>query len=242
METKRFNKLPWITLISGIIMVILIAIAFVFKSTRNIENPQNRNITLEELRQISIDNKEDIFSKSFHDYVNNTLNSSIISTKWLISNKGIFLYANGATAASTPVNSSIYSSIDKQSLGLLNAVDENLDSFQKTILYAAAAIRKEGEHNDIYGHIVLPLKTSSNEPAGFIGVSYELDYSDQTFQGYIIISFALLICFLIYWLSLPVWVYFDSRNKNDKYILWTVFVLFGNIPAYIAYLLSKNNK
>ena len=222
-------------------MIVLIALAIVFKSSKDIDNPINRKIAYDKLKQIQIDNKEDIHSKSFYDYVNNTLNSSVINTKWLISDKGIILYANGMMAASTPLNSSIYSSIDNQSQGLLDAVDESLDTLQKELFYVAARIRSEGEHNDILGHIVMPLKTSSGDLAGFVAVAYELDNSGQSAQFYVIISIALLVCFLIYWLSLPAWVYFDSRSRNEKYVLWVLFVLIGNLPAYIAYLLSKNN-
>ena len=222
-------------------MVALLAIAIVIKSSKNNESPINRKIAFEKLKQIRLDSKEAIYSKSFIDYLNKTLNSSIINTKWLISDKGIIIYANGMMAASTPVNSSVSGSIDNQSQGLLNAVDESLDTLQKKMLYIAATIRSEGEHNDILGHIVMPLKTNSNELAGFVGVAYELDDSNQSVQVYVIISIALIICFLIYWLSLPLWVYFDSRSRKEKYILWTLFVLIGNLPAYIAYLLSKNN-
>ena len=241
MKKEWFNKLPWVALISGILMIALITIAILFKSSENIENPVNRKIAYDNVKQIRIDNKEAVYSKSFHEYVNKTLNSSVVNTKWLVSDKGIILYANGMMAASTPIGSNIYSSIDNQSKGLLNAVDENLDALHKGMLYVAARIRSEGEHNDVLGHIVMPLKTSSNELAGFVAVAYELDNSGQSVQFYAIISVALLVCFLVYWLSLPVWVYFDSRGRDEKYVLWVLFVLIGNLPAYIAYLLSKNN-
>jgi len=241
MKKEWHNKLLWIAFLSGVLMVTLMAIVIVFKPTKNIDNVVNRKIAYEKIKQIRIDNKEAIQSKSFHDYLNNVLNDGVINTKWLISDKGIILYANGMMAASTPLNSSVFLSIDDQSRGLLNAVDESLDTLQKEMLYIAATIRSEGEHNDILGHIVIPLKTSSNELAGYIGVAYELGNSEQSIQLYVIISIALLISFLFYWVSLPVWVYFDSRNRNEKYILWTMFVLIGNLPAYVAYLLSKNN-
>jgi hypothetical protein len=241
MKKVLYNKLPWLALFSGVLMVILIALAIVFKSSKDVENPVNRKIAYDKLTQLQIDSREAINSQSFHDYVNKALSGSVINTKWLISDKGIILYANGMMAPGAPVNSSIYSSIDKQSKGLLNAVDESLDLFQKELIYIAARIRSEGEHNDVLGHIVLPLKTGANELAGFVAVAYELDNSPQSNHMYVIISFALLITFILYWLSLPLWVYFDSRSRNEKYILWVLFVLIGNLPAYIAYLLSKSN-
>lgn len=239
MKKRWYHKLPWLAFFSGVLMIVLTVLAIVFKSSKEADNPINRKITYDQLTQIHIDNQEDIYTKSFHDEVNNTLASSVINTKWLISDKGIIVYACGMMAASTPLNSSIYSSVDNQSQGLLNAVAENLDTLQKALLYVAARIRSEGEHNDVLGHIVMPLKTSSNEPAGFIAAAYELDDSGQSVQRYAAITVALLVCFLVYWLSLPMWVYFDSNERNEKNVLWVLFVLIGNLPAYIAYLLSK---
>ena len=139
---------------------------------------------------------------------------------------------------STPLNSSVYNLIEDRSRGLLNAVDENLDTLRKEILYIAAAIRSEGEHNDMLEHIVMPLKTSSNELAGFIGVAYEINGPDHPVQFYIIDNI-LVVSFIIYWLWLPIWVYIDARKRNEKHILWTLFILIGNLPAFISYLLSR---
>jgi hypothetical protein len=162
----------------------------------------------------------------------------VISTKWLVSERGEVIYAKGVMAASTPLNSNIYSLVDSQNRGLIDAIECNVDSVQKRIMFVAASIRREGDHNDIYGHLVMPLKTSSNVLIGFVGVAYSLDDSKPHIQNYVI-SIALIICFLLYWLSLPLWVYFDCREKNNKYILWTIFVFLGNIPALIAYLISN---
>jgi hypothetical protein len=106
-------------------------------------------------------------------------------------------------------------------------------------MYVASSIRREGEHNDIYGHLVMPLKTSSNVLVGFVGVAYSLDDPQLHNFYYSSIIIALVICFLLYWLSIPVWVYFDCRENNNKYILWAIFAFLGNIPALIVYLISN---
>jgi hypothetical protein len=238
MKKKWYSTLPWIGLLSGVLVIILLALAIVFKPSGNIENRVNRKIAYDKLKQIQIESKEFFNSKSFKDDLDKTLDNSVINTKWLISDNGVIIYASGMMAPSTPLNTSIYSSIDDQSLGLINAVDGNIDTLQKELMYAAAAIRSEGEHNDMNGHIVIPLKTSSNELVGFIGVAYTLDGSAQPALIYMI-DIALIISFLMYWFSFPLWVYYDCREKENKYILWTLFVFIGNLPAYIAYLITK---
>jgi hypothetical protein len=238
MKKELYNKLPWIGLISGLLMVILLVMGFVFRPTTNTKSTINRKLVIDKLHEIKIDRKEALNSIEFTDNLNKTLNVSAINTKWLISSDGLIVYASGMMAPSTPLNTSIYDLTNDQNLGLIYAVEGNMDEVQKKILYAAATIRKEGDHNNIYGHTVVPLKTSAGELVGFIGVAYDLDASTQSSMIYII-DIALIISFLVYWLSFPLWVYFDCRQKDNKYIFWTLFVLIGNLPAYIAYFITK---
>ena len=238
MKKIGYRVLPWMAFSSGVLVILLLALAIVLKPSQNIDGTINRNIALDQLKQIRIDSTENLNSKAFYGYIDHTLNSPVISTKWLVSAKGEIVYANGVMAQSTPLNSTIYNLVDAQNRGLIDAVEWNTDSLQKRTLYVAAAIRSEGEHNDIYGHLVIPLKTSSNVFAGFVGVAYSLDESKAPVGYYYLIIIALIVCFLLYWLLLPLWVYFDCRERNNKSILWTVFVLLGNLPALLAYLIS----
>jgi hypothetical protein len=238
MKKEWYNKLPWAGLAAGSLMVILLVLAAVLKPSVNIESPVNREMVTRKLNEVKIGSKEEFNSSAFIEGLNRTLDDPVINTRWLISNDGLVIYANGMMAASTPLNASIYNLIDNQNRGLINAIEGNMDMVQKKILYSAAAIRKEGDHNDVNGHIVVPLKTSTDELAGFIGVAFNLDDPAQPAMIYII-DIALIICFLFYWLSFPLWVYFDCRRKDNKYIFWTLFVLIGNLPAYIAYFISK---
>jgi hypothetical protein len=238
MKKNWYNILPWIALLSGVLLILLVIASIVFKPQRNYENTVNKKVALDKLRQISLDSKNMLNKKSFFDYVEKTISCNEINTIWLINEQGEIVYAKGLMAASTPLNASVYCLIDYQNRGLINAIEESIDTLQKQVISIAAAIRSEGEHNDVFGHLVIPLRSNQDEIAGFIGVAYLLDNSKPPFEIYII-GIGLFICFLIYWLSIPVWVYFDSRQRNDKYILWAVFVLIGNLPAYIAYLISR---
>ena len=238
MKKTWYRILPWMALSSGIFVILLLCLATILKPSKNIESKVNRKIALDKLKQIRVESS-DINSKPFFDYFDKILSCSEIDTKWLISGNGEIIYAKGMMAQSTPLHSNVYNGGDAQSRGLIAAVEGNIDSVQKHIMLVAAAIRCEGEHNDMIGHLVMPLKTSSNVLVGFVGVAYNLDDLKPPFQNYYLIIIALIICFLLYWLLLPVWVYFDCREKNNKYILWTMFVLIGNLPAYIAYLISR---
>jgi len=238
MKKNWYNILPWATLLSGTLVVMLLAAAIIYKPQKNIENTVNRKIALDKLKTISLENKELFNTDVFFNYVYKTLFGNEINTIWLIAANGEIVYAKGEMAQSTPLNSSVNSLMDDQSKGLINAVEESIDPLLKLELSIAAAIRREGEHNDVYGHLVLPVMSVQNELAGFVGVAYSLNNSKPSFGVYAI-GISLFICFLIYWLSMPLWVYFDSRKRNDKSILWTLFVFIGNLPAYIAYLILR---
>jgi hypothetical protein len=239
MKKTWYRILPWMTLSSGILVIILLGLGIILKPSKNIEGTVNRKIALDKLKQIRVESADNINSKAFFDYFDKILSCSVIDTKWLISEKGEIIYAKGIMAQSTPLHSNVYSFEDDQSRGLIAAVECNIDSLQKRIMLVAARIRCEGDHNDMIGHLVMPLKTSSNVLVGFVGVAYSLDDLKPPFENYYLIIIALMICFLLYWLSLPLWVYFDCRERNNKYILWSIFVFFGNIPALIAYLISN---
>jgi hypothetical protein len=237
MKKTWYRILPWMALSSGILVILLLGIATILKPSKNIESTVNRKIALDKLKQIRIESKDYLNSKTFFNYFDKVMDCSVISTKWLISEKGEIIYANGVMAQSTPLNSNIYSLVDAQNRGLIDAIEYAVDSIQMRLMFVAASIRREGDHNDIYGHLVMPLKTSTDVLVGFAGVAYSLDDSKPPFQNYYVIIIALIVCFLLYWLLLPLWVYFDCRERNNKYIFWSIFVFFGNIPALIAYFI-----
>jgi hypothetical protein len=239
MKKKWHRMLPYMAILSGFLTIILLVLGTILKPSRNIEGSVNRTIALEKLKQIRIDSTINVNSTAFFDYLDKTLNSPIINTKWLVSEKGEIIYAKGMMAQSTSLNANIYNLKDAQSRGLIDAIVFNLDSVQKGVIYLASSIRGEGEHNDIFGHLVIPLKTRTNVLVGFVGIAYSLDDLKTPIHNYQLIIIALIICFLLYWLLLPLWVYFDCRERNNKYILWALFVLLGNIPALIAYLISN---
>jgi len=238
MKKNWYNILPWITLLSGVLLVLLVITATFFKPQWNVENTENKKNASEKLKQISIDRKDLINSKAFFDSIDKSNIWDVANTVWVIDEKCKIVYAKGEMAASTPVNTSVYDLIDYQDRGLISAIEGSIDTLQKQVVSIAAAIRCEGEHNDVYGHLVVPLKTDQNEMVGFIGIAYSLSDLKTPLSAYLIVS-SLFICFLIYWLSLPAWVYFDTRKNNSKSVLWILFVLIGNLPAYIAYLISK---
>ena len=44
---------------------------------------------------------------------------------------------------------------------------------------------------------------------------------------------------LLYWLSLPLWVFLDARKYGKHAWLWAIYVSFGNLVALVAYILTR---
>lgn len=108
-------------------------------------------------------------------------------------------------------------------------------------LRLAAALRREGEHNDIFGHLVRSIPGPDGKAAAFIGITYE---AVDTAPAATDIAFLVLgaIGFLFYWLGLPLWVVTDARTGGTwrSAILWGMFVLVANAAGLLAYLLVKH--
>jgi hypothetical protein len=48
-----------------------------------------------------------------------------------------------------------------------------------------------------------------------------------------------LLGLLMYWLSLPLWVFLDARQRGERALAWAGFVLIGNLVALLTYILAR---
>lgn len=115
---------------------------------------------------------------------------------------------------------------------------EALTESQKIRLLAVGAIRREGDHNDVFRHLVQALPDSAGNTAALVVLAYDVNPSvGQPSAGYIAGLLTGLAGFLVYWLGLPVWVYLDARARAEAAALWGLFVLFTNLVGLLAYLI-----
>jgi len=197
MKKEWYKILPWMALLSGILVILLLGFATLLKPSKSVESTVNRTIALDKLKEIRVESADSLNSNAFFDYLEQMLSVPVIKTKWLISEKGEVVYTNGMMSQSTPLHSNVFCLADDQSRGLIEAVECNIDTLQKHIMLIAASIRREGEHNDVLGHLVMPLKTSSNVLVGYIAVAYSLDDFKPATPIYLVVIVALMISFLL---------------------------------------------
>ena len=107
------------------------------------------------------------------------------------------------------------------------------------MLLAASAIRRERTHNDIYRHLLRPVRGADGAVVAMIGVAYEISGGAHITPGWKATMLAAVIGLGAYWLSLPLWVLFDARDRGERAWPWTTFLLLGNVVALTAYVLAR---
>jgi hypothetical protein len=125
---------------------------------------------------------------------------------------------------------------------LVDAIDsKHMDPVAELELRLAISLRREGEHNDIYGRLARCIPGPDGKPAVLIGVTYEaVDASPGVLEmAFLVIGAA---GFGLYWLGLPLWTFLDARASGSvrAAVLWGLFVLVANAAGLLAYLLVKH--
>jgi len=122
---------------------------------------------------------------------------------------------------------------------VLSGLDRaGLSESQKAQLLAIGAIRAEGEHNDVFRHLVWPVASLGGGQV-LVAVAYDVSAGIGTpVAGYKALVLLFAGSFVTYWLALPLWVYLDSRSRNEPSRLWALFVLITNLMGLLAYLLA----
>jgi hypothetical protein len=162
-----------------------------------------------------------------------------VATVWLFSANGRLVYAKGAMARSTPPGTA-EELATKDAKRVIDALPEGaLRPEQRTWLLAASAIRREGEHNDVLGHLVWPIAGKDGSTVAVVGVAYDSMPALSVGLGWKLAVIGGLVGLALYWLSLPVWVFLDARQRGEKAVAWAVFTLVGNLGALIGYLLAR---
>jgi len=233
--------LPLLSFLSLAVLVTDVAILTVWKSARVEEDPALRSGvegSLTDLRGLRPDSAGDPILKRV---TADLLDDPRISGVWLFSPDGRVLLSEGATAASTPVHSRMEELASPEASALVSALPESLMTPEvRTGLLVASSIRREGSHNDVYGHFVYPIRGEAGTLRGFVGVAYPLGSLEASLLWKLAVMLAIL-SLALYWLSLPLWVLVDGRERGEPAIPWAVFVLIGNLVALIAYILARRN-
>jgi len=189
--------------------------------------------TLAELQALRPSSVED---ESFRDAVAEARDATYIALVWLFAPDGRVVEGSRAFAGRMVQESATDEM--RRVLGILP--QEKLTAEERLSLLAASVMQAEGEHNDVWRHLLREIRGPDDELVGWIGITYDVNPSIGA-PGVAYISFILILLLAlgVYWLSLPVWVWLDARARGERAWVWAVFVLLGNLVALIAYILAR---
>jgi hypothetical protein len=157
---------------------------------------------------------------------------------WVVDPKGEIALAQSGPAE---VGDNVYVLSEYEEDVVLAVEPKRMDPVTELELRLAIALRREGEHNDIYGHLVRMVPRPDGQPAVLVGVTFETaDSSPQALDVLFVVVG--VVGFGLYWLGLPLWTLFDARASGlgRAAYLWGLFVLVANAAGLLAYLLVRH--
>ncbi|MHC5033957.1 MAG: hypothetical protein ACYTFZ_02870 [Planctomycetota bacterium] len=167
-----------------------------------------------------------------------------VATVWLLTPDGRIVYSSGSTSGCPAVGASVK---DEWGTGEMQRVlaalpDDALSGAQRTMLLSAALIRAEGTHNDVYRHLLEPVRSPDGSLVGLLGMSYDVSPSlgARPSAGDVVCMLAFLAGLAVFWLSLPLWVFLDARERGERAWVWAMFTMIGNLAALFAYILARS--
>lgn len=114
---------------------------------------------------------------------------------------------------------------------------------QKLQVLAVAALRTEGEHNDVFRPLLHVIPGPDDQAGAMVVIAYDVNPSLSEADPSGIVSILLLLLGLgIYWLGLPLWVFLDAQARREPAVLWGMFTLFANLAGLLSYLIVAARK
>jgi hypothetical protein len=231
--------LPMVAVICVCIWAVCVVALGISKASLPADSLQNRSSAEQSLAELAELRPASPDDPAFRRALDEMLAQPLIATVWLLTPDGRVLVSRGATAMSTPQGSTVAELATDDARQLIDVVPARaLTGEQKTWLLAASALRREGDHNDIYSHLLRPITGVDGSVVALAGIAYR--HSDWTpGLGWMSGVFLAGLSLLVYWLSLPLWVLLDARERGERAAAWSIFVLFGNLIALTTYLLAR---
>ena len=235
---RGFRKaLPIVAAVAGICMVGGIIYTSFQKKSITDDTGETRNVVESTISRFVLMQPKRIDDWSYLEMFRGIIDEQYIASAWLFDLNGRLVDVSGTKANEKNVDR--ISTEEKR--GIVDSLPTNLLSRnQKTAVLVASAIQREGTHNDVFGHLVREVKDRGNETVGFLGIAYDINPNVGNPEiGWIIAVVMTGLSLVVYWITLPVWVFMDARSRGERAAAWAVFVLIGNLVALLGYILSK---
>jgi hypothetical protein len=237
--TKQIKSiLPWVAVVSALAASILVLAGIPQRRQILADTGATRLAAAAAVEQIISPPPASLDDAGFRRAVEALPGKTYIANVWLFAPDGRIVSSagnmmpNDGTAAG-------HASADTRRL-LATLPEGALTDEQSTLLLVASAIQSEGEHNDVLRHLVRAIRSPDGALLGWMGVAYDVSPAvTSPNAGWIVLLLAWLFFVGAYWISLPLWVWLDARQRGERAGVWAMFVLIGNLVALMAYVLTR---
>jgi DNA-binding transcriptional regulator of glucitol operon len=236
-DNKLKKGLPFIAVIGATVaLVSLIALSLLWQTSLNDTGETRRSVEAS-LKPALASQPSSIDDATFQEAVSRLEDVPYVATIWLFTPDGRILQGNSAFSQGT-----VEASATDETHRVLDALpDSALSAEQRTALLAASVMQAEGEHNDVYRHMLRDVRGPGGDVIAFVGATYDVSPAISARPGvvWVLLLAGTLLGMGAYWLSLPVWVWLDARMRGERAWVWATFVLLGNLVALITYILAR---
>lgn len=236
---KVKSLLPWIAVLSALAAVILILLGIIPQRRQMLtDSGASRPIAEAAVEQITSLLPASLDDTHFRRSLEALPGKAYISSVWLFTADGRIVSSVGMMV---PREGTAAEHATAETRRLLETLPQDaLTGEQRTLLLVASAIQSEGEHNDVLRHLVREIRSPDGILLGWVGVAYDISPAIGVPDTVWIASLLAWLFFVgVYWLSLPLWVWLDARQRNERAGVWAMFVLIGNLVALMAYVLTR---
>jgi hypothetical protein len=240
MQNKLKTILAWSALAAGLLMIVLFLLSSGQRERMLTDKGETRMAIDSYLTRLNQQTYRSGDDPALLAGVTQFSKSPYLALTWLFTPQGKALYISGGPQKIDSFNLDHLVTQDAQRT-LAALPQGELSPSQELQLKISSAMQAEGEHGDVFHYRVEKLKAADGSLVAYLAFAYDISPSvgGAPDMLYMLSLITLAGCALVYWFSLPLWVWIDARQRGERAWVWALFILMGNLVALIAYLLVR---
>ena len=239
MGSRLARSLPIVAIVGAVVAVLCLGVQSASRRSVLVDTGETRSVVeASGLAPLLALHPSSIDDPAFRAAVAHLQEMPYIAYVWLFAPDGTIIQGNLAVSKGGTAQGM---ATDETRRVLEALPDGMLSADQRLAFLAASAMQSEGEHNDVFRHLLREIRGPDGQLVGLVGLTYAVNPGIGAPPDVLsVLSLVgLLLGMGVYWLALPAWVWLDARTRGERAWVWAVFVLLGNLVALIAYILAR---
>ena len=228
--------LPIIAVIGALVALVCLSALSLQRRAPATDTDETRRNAEKTLARIEATRPASLDDTTFQATITQAKDAPYVAAVWLFTPDGQILEGSQGF-----VHSTVEASATDEARQALAALPEGtLNTEQRTALLAVSVMRAREQHDDTYRQLLREVRGPEDELVALVGVTYEVSPAIHAPAPAAALAMACgFLGLATYWISLPVWVWLDARDRAERAWAWAVFVLLGNLVGVITYILAR---